>query len=83
MNTAKASKLIGKYFFDLRNMFLNQENIRIFFSKQKQYTEKNFLSILGENLTKARLILLYQENFSEQENISYIKKIVLILRVFS
>ena len=31
----KSRKLIDKYFLDLRNMFLNQENIRIFFSKQE------------------------------------------------
>ena len=31
--TANASKLIEKCFLDLRNIFLNQENIRKFFSK--------------------------------------------------
>ena len=30
-----ASKFIEKYFLDLRNIFLNQENIRKFFSKQE------------------------------------------------
>ena len=33
IHTAKASKRIEKYFLYLKNMFLNQENIRIFFSK--------------------------------------------------
>ena len=32
----KSLKLIKKYFLDLRNMFSNQENIRIFFSKQEK-----------------------------------------------
>ena len=32
--TANALKAISKYFLDLRNIFLNQENIREFFSKQ-------------------------------------------------
>ena len=41
---ANPSKLIQKNFLDLRNVFSNQENIRIFFSKQKnKLTEKNFL----------------------------------------
>ena len=31
--TANASKLIEKQLLDFRNMFSNQENIRIFFSK--------------------------------------------------
>ena len=32
---ANASKLIEKYFLDLRNVILNQENIRNFFAKQE------------------------------------------------
>ena len=32
--TENALKLTEKYFLDLRNMFSNQENLRIFFSKQ-------------------------------------------------
>ena len=31
-----ASKLIEEHFLDLRNMFSNQENIGIFFSKQEK-----------------------------------------------
>ena len=34
--TVNASKLIEKYFLDLRNMFPNQENIRLCFSKQEK-----------------------------------------------
>ena len=34
--TANASKLIEKYFLDLRSMFSIEENIRIFFSKQEK-----------------------------------------------
>ena len=34
-HTANPSKLIEKNFLDLRNMFTNQENNRIFFSKQE------------------------------------------------
>ena len=34
-HTSNASKLIEKCFLDLRNIFLNQENIRKFFSKQE------------------------------------------------
>ena len=34
--TANASKLIEKNFLDLRNMFSNQKNIGIFFSKQEE-----------------------------------------------
>ena len=32
---SNASKLVEKYFFDLRKKFLNQENIRKFFLKQE------------------------------------------------
>ena len=35
-NTANTSKLIEKYFLDLRNMFSDQEHIRLFFSKQEK-----------------------------------------------
>ena len=43
IHTANASKLIEKYFLDLRNMFSNQENIRIYFSKEEKQThKKNF-----------------------------------------
>ena len=34
--TANSSKLFEKYFLDLRNMFANHENIRIFFSEQEK-----------------------------------------------
>ena len=34
--TANGSKLIEEYFLDLRNMFPNQENIKLFFSKQEK-----------------------------------------------
>ena len=42
--TANASKLIEKHFLDLRNMFSNQENIRIFSqNKKNELAKKNFL----------------------------------------
>ena len=34
--TANASKLIEKHFLDVRNMFSNQEKIKIFVSKQEK-----------------------------------------------
>ena len=34
-NTANASKFIEKHFLDLRNMFSNQENIRILSQNKK------------------------------------------------
>ena len=34
--TANPSKFTEKCFLDLRNLFSNQENIRIFFSKQEK-----------------------------------------------
>ena len=41
---ANPSKLTEKYILDLRNLFSNQENIGIFFSKQEnKLTEKKFL----------------------------------------
>ena len=44
VNTANPSKLIEKYFLDLRNLFSNQENIRLFSqNKKNEHTEKNFL----------------------------------------
>ena len=43
VSTANASKLIEKYFPDLKNIFLTEENIRKFFSKQENYqAEKIF-----------------------------------------
>ena len=43
-NTANALELIEKYFLDLRNTFLNQENIRNFSQNRKIHlAEKNFL----------------------------------------
>ena len=42
--SANASKLIEKFFLNLRNMFSNQENIRIFFSKQEKQTHREKFS---------------------------------------
>ena len=40
----KYTKLVKKYFLDLRKKFLNQENIEKFFSKQEDLSAKeNFL----------------------------------------
>ena len=52
-NTSKgiannASKLIQKYFRELRKLFLNQENIENFSQNKKIYlAEKNFLVLWG------------------------------------
>ena len=44
VNTANPSKLIEKNVLDLRNMFSNHENIRMFPQNTKnKLTEKNFL----------------------------------------
>ena len=43
---SRGLKLTEKYFLDLRNMFLNQENTMIFFSKEENFP--------GENLTQLR-----------------------------
>ena len=44
LNNTNASKLTELYFLDLRNLFLNQENVRKFFQIKKIYpAEKNFL----------------------------------------
>ena len=48
--TANASKLTEKYFFDLRNLFSDQGNFRVFFSKQEKLTEKTFLVYSARNL---------------------------------
>ena len=43
-HTANASKLIEKCFLDLRNIFLNQESIRKFFSKQEDLSSQEKFS---------------------------------------
>ena len=44
VNTANTSKLTENYFLDLRNLFSNQENMRIFSqNKKNKLTAKNFL----------------------------------------
>ena len=72
VHTANASKLIEKCFLDLRNIFLNQENIRKFFSKQealsswdkfsRPFHKKVYLNL--KNGLKMRTIFLKQEIFS-------------------
>ena len=43
-DTANSSKLTEKHFLDLRNLFLNQENITVFSqNKKNKLTKKNFL----------------------------------------
>ena len=61
--TANPSKPIKKNFLDLRNMFSNQENIRIFFGKQEnKFSEKNFLVPFGRKFD------LNSEHISKQAN---------------
>ena len=67
VHTANPSKLNEKCFLDLRNMFSNQEDIRIFFSQNKP-TEKNFLALLQDNLT------LIKNIYQNRTNFLYIKK---------
>ena len=50
--TANSSKFIERYFLDSRNIFLNQENIREFFSNKKIHlAEKNFIVLSVRNLS--------------------------------
>ena len=64
-HTANPSKLIEKYFLDLRNRFLNQENISKFPQNEKIYlVKKTFLVlfvrnfILIKNSLRVRMLFL-------------------------
>ena len=55
--TANGSKLMEKYFLDLRNIFLNQENIRNSFQNKKIYLAKKNLLV-----PSIRKFILIKEN---------------------
>ena len=59
INTASASKLIEKCFLDWRNLFSNQEGIRIFFLKMRKINSLRniFLSILHISQNKTNFLL--------------------------
>ena len=71
INTSEASNLGGKYILDLRNMFLNQENITSFLKTRKfSLTEKRFIVLSTRKFDlkiksdlKTRTIFLKQELF--------------------
>ena len=80
MFTANASKLIEKCFLDLRNMLLNQENIRKFFSKQEDLSSQEkffrpFYKLVYLNLRKWSQ---NKNNFLEIQNILLLRKVFLI-----
>ena len=73
--TAKGSNRIGKCSLYLRNMFLNQENIIKFFSKQEKFIQSiNVLSLLLENLTLNKNIYQNKNNFLITKNLFLARK---------
>ena len=73
---------ILRNFLDLRNMFSNQENIRMFFSKQEKINSlrKILLALLRENLTWNKNISQNKTKFLNIKKTFLSKKIFLVSR---
>ena len=81
-DTANPSKLIEKFFLDLRKIFSNHENIRKFFSKQEELSsQEKFSHPFHKNIyLNLRKSSQNKNNFLEIRNIFLVRKVFLMSR---